>query len=155
MGGRFKWEIAPQLIISAVKSKTQDGNLTNSGANILTSGPHGHWCSSWNVDLNKVLDMTDSVNPNYVSLHSADFSLLMNPNRAKKERYITIVYNMLQFPAKGIFSANQVRVAVHFYDDKLSKIGGKQRMVTTDVRESHMFISDGLSYLPVRCPTNE
>ena len=86
------------------------------------------------MDLNKLLDMTDSVNPNYVSLHSADFSLLMNPNRAKKERYITIVYNMLQFPAKGIFSANQVRAAGHFYDDKPHKLGGKQRLVTTDSR---------------------
>ena len=29
-----KWKVEPQLIISAVTSKTQDGNLTDSGANI-------------------------------------------------------------------------------------------------------------------------
>ena len=62
---------------------------------------------------------------------------------------------MLEFQAKGIFSANQVRAASHCYDNKPGKLGGKKRLVTTDGRNSHMFISDGLAYLPVRCPTDE
>ena len=37
----------------------------------------------------------------------------------------------------------------------MQKPGGKQILVTMDGRESHMFISDGLAYLPVICPTNE
>ena len=35
------WEVAPQITISEVTSKNQDINLYDSGANILTSGPHG------------------------------------------------------------------------------------------------------------------
>ena len=92
--------------------------------------------------------MTNSVNTNAVSLHSAGFSFLIDPNGDNKDRYIGIVSNMLDFPSKGIFSANQVRVSGHFYDDKPRKIGGKPRLVTTDVRESRMFISDRLIYLP-------
>ena len=57
---------------------------------------------------------------------------------------------MLEFPAKLIFSANQVHAAGHFYDNKPRKLGGKQRLVNMDDRESCMFISDGLAYLPVR-----
>ena len=78
------------------------------------------------MDLNEVLDVTDSVNPNNVSLHSVDFGFLINSNRDKKDRYIEIVSNMLEFPAKGIFSSNQAHVASHFYDDKPHKLGGKQ-----------------------------
>ena len=58
------------------------------------------------MGLNELLDMTDSVNPNYVSLRSADFAFLINPNGDKKYRYIGILSNMLDFPAKGIFSSN-------------------------------------------------
>ena len=99
--------------------------------------------------------MTDLVNPNSDSLRSTDFSCLMNPNVDKKERYIGIVSNMLEFPAKFIFSDNQVRSASHFYDKNPRKLEGKQRLETTAGRESHMFISYDMSYLPVRCPTNE
>ena len=52
---------------------------------------------------------------------------------------------MLEFPAKLIFSANQVHAAGHFYDNKPRKLGGKQRLVNMDDRESRMFISDGLA----------
>ena len=45
MWEKYKWEMAPQLIISVVTSKQQDGNLTNSGSNISTSGSHGLQCS--------------------------------------------------------------------------------------------------------------
>ena len=79
----------------------------------------------------------------------------MKPNGMVKDRYIVIVSNMLDFPAKFIFSANQVRSYGHFYDDKPRKIGGKQWLVTTYRREFRMFISDGLSYLPVRFPTDD
>ena len=61
-------EISPQLIISAVTSQTQDGNLTNYGANISTREPHVCGYSEYYLVLNKVLDMIDSVNPNDVSL---------------------------------------------------------------------------------------
>ena len=52
--------------------------------------------------------MIDWVNPNAVSIRSAHFSFLMNINRPKKDIYIVIVYNILEFTAKGIFSANKV-----------------------------------------------
>ena len=55
---------------------------------------------------------------------------------------------MLELPAKSIFCANQVRAAGQFYDQNQQKLGGKQRLVTTDGREIHMFNSDGLAYLP-------
>ena len=99
--------------------------------------------------------MTYLVHPNAVSLHFAYFSFLMNQNQNEKYRYIVIVSNMIEFPSKGIFSANQVRIAGPFYDQKPRKLGGKQRLVTTEGRKSHMFISDGLAYLPVIYPTNE
>ena len=155
MGESSKCKMAPQIITSDVTSKTQYGNLTNSGSNISTSGPHGRRCSDYYVGLNEVLDMTDSVNKNAVSLRSVEFSFMMNPNGDKKYIFIGIVSNMLGFPAKGIFSTNQVRSAGHFNDDKPYKLGGKQCLVTTDGRESCIFISDGLAYLPVRCPTDE
>ena len=79
----------------------------------------------------------------------------MNPNGDKKYRYMVIVSNMLESPAKGIFSVNQVRAAGHFYDKNPHKLGGKQRLLTMYGRESCMFISDGLAYLPARCPTDE
>ena len=63
--------------------------------------------------------------------------------------------NILEFPAKSILSANYVRAAGHFYDKNPHKFGGKQSLVTTDVRERRMFISERISYLPVRCLTNE
>ena len=76
--------MAPQLIISAVTSKTQDGNITYSRDNILTSVPHGRLYSDYYVGLNEVLDMTDLVNSNAVSIFSDDFSFVMNPNIDKK-----------------------------------------------------------------------
>ena len=97
----------------------------------------------------------ESVNPNDVSLRSANIAFLVNPNGDKKFRYILIVSNIIEFPDKGIFSVNQVRASGHFYDDKPRKIGGKPRLVTTDVRESRMFISDRLIYLPFIWPTDE
>ena len=39
MGGRSKWKMVLQVIISAVASKTQDVNLTDSGTNLSDSGP--------------------------------------------------------------------------------------------------------------------
>ena len=126
--------MAPQLIIRSVMSKIQGGNLTDYITNISTSGPHGRQCSEYYASLNKVIDMIDSVNSNTVSLQSSDFEFLMNPNGTNKDRYIRIISDMLEFPAKGIFSANQVRAAGHFYDDKPHKLGGKQRLVTTDSR---------------------
>ena len=60
--------------------------------------------------------MTDLVHPNNVSLCFAGFVFLFNPNGDKKDKYIGIVSNMLQFPDKGIFSANQVFAAGHFYE---------------------------------------
>ena len=70
---------------------------------------------------------------------------MMNPNGFKKEIYIGIVSTMIEFTVKVIFSANKVRSVGHFYDDKPRKLGGKQLLVTTDERESRMFISDGMS----------
>ena len=99
--------------------------------------------------------MSDSVNPNSVSFRSADFAFLINPKGDKKDRYVGIRYNIIELPAKGIFSVNQVRDAGHFYDNKPRKLGGKQLLVTTDGREIRMFISDGQACLPVRCPTDE
>ena len=52
---------------------------------------------------------------------------------------------MLDFPAKGIFYANQVRAVGHFYDKNPHKLGDKQILFTTGGRESRMFISDGLA----------
>ena len=43
----FRWALYPQTIIRAVTSKTQDFNLTNSGANISTSGPHRRRCTEY------------------------------------------------------------------------------------------------------------
>ena len=40
IGEKSKWKMFPQLIISAVTSKTKDVNLTNYGSNIFTSEPH-------------------------------------------------------------------------------------------------------------------
>ena len=79
----------------------------------------------------------------------------MNPNIAKKDIYVGILYNMLEFPSKGIFSANQFRATGHFYDENPRKVVVKQSLVTMDVRESRMFVIDGIAYLPVRCPTYE
>ena len=62
---------------------------------------------------------------------------------------------MLDFPDKGIFSANQFCASGHFYDNNPRKVVGKQRLVTTDVSESCIFISDGMACLPVIFPTNE
>ena len=95
MGEISKWKMAPHIIISAVTSKTQDGNLTNSGSNIPTSGPHGRRCSGYYVGLNEILDMTDLVNPNYVSIRYAYFEFMTNPNIDKKYRYIGTVSNMI------------------------------------------------------------
>ena len=50
--------------------------------------------------------MTDLVNPNTVVLRSADFAFLMNHNEAKKDRCTGIVSNMIELPAKCIFSDN-------------------------------------------------
>ena len=55
--------------------------------------------------------MMDSFNPNYVSLLSKNFAFLINSNGDKKDRYIGIVYNIIELPSKGIFSVNQVRDA--------------------------------------------
>ena len=79
----------------------------------------------------------------------------MNPNGDKKDRNIGIVSNMLELPAKVVFSDNQVRLVGHFYDNKPRKLGEKQRLVTTDGRRTCMFIIDGLACLPFRCPTDE
>ena len=76
--------MAPQIIISAVTSKTKDVNLTNSGDNILTSIPHGQLCSDYYMGLNEVLDMIDLVNPNAVIFRSVDFSFMIDPNGGKK-----------------------------------------------------------------------
>ena len=62
---------------------------------------------------------------------------------------------MLEFPAKGILLTNQVHAAGHFYNNKPHKICGKQILVTTDIREIRMFISDELAYIPIRLPTDE
>ena len=158
MGERSKWKISPQLIISDVTSKTNYGKLTESGSNctnILTSGTHGRRCSDFYMRLDEVLGMMESVIPNNVSLFSDDFLLLTKPNGDKKDRKIGIVANMLDFPEKGIFSSNRFRAASHFYDKSMRKLGGKQRLVTTDGRESHMFISDWIAYLTVRYPNDE
>ena len=106
-------------------SKTQDVNLTNSGANISTSVPHGLQCSEYYVVLNEVLYTADSFNPNAVSLSSAYFTFLINPNGDKKYIYIGIVSNVLEFTAKGIFTTNQARAAGHFYDDEPYELGKK------------------------------
>ena len=73
-------------------------------------------------------------NPNVVSLCSAGFSFLVNPNGYKKDRYIGIVSNMIELPVKGIFSFNQVCAAGLFYDDKTRKFIGGGSMATTDGR---------------------
>ena len=78
--------------------------------------------------------MTDSVNPNTFSLRSAGFSFMMNPNGTNKYRYIGIFSNMLEFPSKGNFPNNQVHSYGHFYNDNPRRLGGKQRLVTTDGR---------------------
>ena len=76
--------MSPQLIISAVTSKEQGGNLIESGDNISTIVPNGQLYSDYYVGLNEVLEMTDLVNPNAVSLCSEDFSFMMNSNGDKK-----------------------------------------------------------------------
>ena len=73
--------------------------------------------------LNEVLCTADSFNPNSVSLSSEYFTLLINPNRDKKYRYIGIVSNMLEFTAKCTFSTNQARAVGHFYDDEPHELG--------------------------------
>ena len=98
MGETSKWKMAPHIIISAVTSKTQDGNLTNSGANISTSGTNGQQCYEYYMGLHEVLYTTNSVNPNAVSLRYSGFAFMMNPKRDKKDIYIGIVSNMLEFP---------------------------------------------------------
>ena len=60
------------------------------------------------------------------------FLFLVNTNGDKKDRYIGIVSNMLEFTAKGIFSENHVHAAGQFYDDKPRKLGGRKSMVPTD-----------------------
>ena len=107
----------------------------------MTIGPHVRYFSEYYAGLNQIIDMTDSVNTNDASICFSDFSFSMNPNGPKKYIYILIVYNMLEFPAKGIFPANQVRAAGHFYNDNMRKLGGEQRLVTTDIRQSRMIIS--------------
>ena len=62
---------------------------------------------------------------------------------------------MLEFPVKSILYTSKVRAAGHIYDDRPQKLGGEKRLVTMDFRKSRMFISDGLAYLTVRCPTYE
>ena len=94
--------------------------------------------------------MANSVNPNTFILCYADFAFLINTNGDRKDIYTGIVSNMLEFPDKGIFSANQDRAACHFYDDNPHKLGGGKSLVTTEGREIRTFISYGLSYLPVR-----
>ena len=148
-------EVSPQIIISSDTATTQDGNLTDSRANILTSGTNGRRFSKYYAGINEVFDMTDSVNSNAVSLCSAGFTFLMNSNGLVEDKYIVIVSKILEFPVKVIFSANQVHAASHFYDEKQRKLGGKQRLVTMDSRESRIFISDGIDYLPVSFPTDE
>ena len=105
-----------------MKSKTHDGKLTKSESNISTSGPHGIRCSEYYMGLNEVLEILDSINPNPVSLCSTDFAFVINPNGNKKDRYIGIVSNMLELPANGIFSANQVRAIGHLYYKKKVKL---------------------------------
>ena len=78
--------------------------------------------------------MTESVKTNNVILRSTYFAFLINPNGPKKYRYIVIVSNMLEFLSKGIFSTNHIRSTRHFYNYKPHKIGGKNRLVTTDDR---------------------
>ena len=58
------WVVAPNLIISVDTSKKQDGNLTDSGANISTSEPHGLWWSEYYMGINEVFDIADLVNTN-------------------------------------------------------------------------------------------
>ena len=134
MGEKSKWKMAPQNIISAVTSKTKDGNLTNSRSNIFTSEPQIRQLSKYYAGLSKVFDMSYLDNRNVVSLCTADFPYLMNPNVFKKDRYIGIVSNMIELPVKGIFSANQVCAAGLFYDDKTRKCIGGGSMATTDGR---------------------
>ena len=78
--------------------------------------------------------MTDSVNKNSVSLRFDGFSFLVNTNRSKKVRYIRVVSDMLELPAKEILFSNQVHAAVHFYEKTTRKLGGEQRLVTMDDR---------------------
>ena len=150
MEEEYKWKMSPKIIISEVTYKTQDGNLANSRVNISTSGSHVFQFLEYYAGLNEILDVTDSVNPNSVSFRSADFPFLVNPNVSKKYRYIMIVFNMIGLPSKVILSANQVRVVVNSYENTPRKIGGEQRLITTNGRERRMLISDGVAYLPVR-----
>ena len=53
----LNWAVAPKLIISVVAAKTQERNLTESGANILTIRPHGRRCSEYYMGHNQVLDL--------------------------------------------------------------------------------------------------
>ena len=80
---------------------------------------------------------------------------MINKNRYNKHRCIGIVSNVLELSAKVIFSVNQVCPVCHYYDNKPSKLGVKQWLVTTDGRESCMFIVYRLAYLPIICPTGE
>ena len=82
-------------------------------------------------------------------------NFLINPKVDKKDIYIVIVSTMLDLSAKGVFSTHQFCAIGHFYDEKQHKLGGKQQLVTTDGRESCMFINDRLDYIPVRFPNDE
>ena len=150
-----KCKTNPQLIISAVTHKTHNGNIPNSRANISTSGPHGCQFTEYFEGLNELLYMTNLVNPNSVSLCSADFSFLIHPIGAKKDRYTRTVSNMHELPVKGNLSDTHFCATGRLYDDKHHIIGEKKRLVTTDSKRSRMFISDGLAYFPVRFPTDE
>ena len=121
----INWSVATQIIISVVTAKTQDGNLTDSAANISTNGPHGLLWSEYYAGINKVLGMTDSVNPNAVSLSPSYFSFLVNSNCLMKDQYIGIFSNMIKFPKEFIFSDNQFYATGPLWDDKLLKLGGK------------------------------
>ena len=74
------WDVAQNIIIIADKTNNQDGNLTETGTIILTSGPHGRQCSECYSRINETIDMIESVNPNTASLSSADFSFMMKSN---------------------------------------------------------------------------
>ena len=46
--------------------------------------------------------MAESVNPNAVSLRSANSAFILNPNGPMKDRYIGIVSSRIELPAKVI-----------------------------------------------------
>ena len=61
--------MSPQLAITATDNN-QDGNLNESSSNVFTSGPHGR---RYYTGINYMPYMTDSINPDAVSLRSAAF----------------------------------------------------------------------------------